>query len=356
MPQSIKISLLVFFLGILSLAAFALAKDEEVQFFPTYAHWQESRGEWEARLRGWVFEPEWNSPVRKTFVKSLLHYAPPDADQKLFAARVHSFLVDTEEHKTVHVRWRKGPLRKIRSGEHGELRWNDFAPRGPGLKEGATVPVRLDSRDRTFQGRVLLIGPEGTSVVSDIDDTIKISSVTVHNELLANTFFRAWRTVAGMAPLYQRWAKEGAVFHYVSNSPWPLETELESFLGNGGFPAGTTHLRPFSTKTLIAEEIFKSENRHKQDVLHALLNDFPHRRFILVGDSGEQDAEIYGELARAFPRQVVKILIRRVTPDIPGRYEKAFAQLDRHLWRLFDEPVQIVSDVPAMKQLPRRQE
>jgi phosphatidate phosphatase APP1 len=81
-----------------------------------------------------------------------------------------------------------------------------------------------------------LIGPKGLSVVSDIDDTIKISSVTVKEELMANTFFRPWRAVPGMAALYQQWGQEGAVFHYVSNSPWPLETVLEFFLSGKGSP------------------------------------------------------------------------------------------------------------------------
>lgn len=340
--------LLRFFLlmGFLNPTAFALSKDEEVQFFPSYAHWDESRGGWGARLRGWVFEPEEDSLVRKGFIQSLMRFAPPDADQKLFHDRVQAFLVDSEESKTVRVSWGTGPLRKIRSGEEGELKWNDFTWQTPGVKEGATIPVRLTDRDRSFEGRVHLIGPEGLTVITDIDDTIKISSVTSRNELLANTFFRPWRAVPGMAHLYQEWAKAGAVFHYVSNSPWPLEAELETFLKREGFPAGTMHLRPFSASGSLAESLFNPEGHHKEDVLRAFVEDFPQRQFILVGDSGERDPEIYGGFARMYPDHVGRIFIRRVSADRTDRYERAFAGLVQNKVALFDTPSEITGKTP----------
>jgi phosphatidate phosphatase APP1 len=326
--------------------AFALSKDEEVRFFPSYARWEDSRGGWQARLRGWVFEPEQDSLVRKTLSNSLTRFAPLDADRVLFHNRLQAFLVDTEEGKSLRVQWGKGPTQKIRSGEEGELRWDDFALSGPETKEGTNLPVRLREDGRTFEGRVLLIGPKGLSVVSDIDDTIKISSVTVKEELMANTFFRPWRAVPGMAALYQQWGQEGAVFHYVSNSPWPLETVLEFFLEREGFPPGTTHLRPFSARGTLEESLLKSNGHHKEDVLRSLLNDFPQRTFILVGDSGERDPEIYGAIAREFPNRVTKILIRNITTDATNRFERAFKSVDIEKWTLFQTPFEIDGSVP----------
>lgn len=325
---------------------FALSKDVEVQFFPSYAHWEESRGGWQARLRGWVFEPEKNSLARKALMEWVMEFIPPDGDQGLFHKRLQAFLVDSKEEKSLRVRWGKGPIKKIRSGEEGELTWNDFTPSGRNVREGTNLPVRLISHGRTFEGRVLLIGPKGLTVVTDIDDTIKISSVTMKKELLANTFFRPWRAVPGMATVYQQWAKEGAVFHYVSNSPWPLKTELESFLAHQGFPSGTIHLRPFSARAIVAKSLFNFDAHHKGDVLRSLMNDFPQRKFIFIGDSGEQDPEIYGAIAAEFQNQVVQIFIRRVTPDSPGRYQTAFGSFNNR-WNLFNVP----SDLPP-KVLP----
>ena len=100
------------------------------------------------------------------------------------------------------------------------------------------------SRDkRQFSGRVQLLEPTGFSVVSDIDDTIKVSQVLDKGELLANTFIRPYREVTGMATQYRQWAKHGAAFHYVSSSPWQLFQPLMNFMETSGFPAGDFHLK-----------------------------------------------------------------------------------------------------------------
>ena len=91
---------------------------------------------------------------------------------------------------------------------------------------------------------LLLIPPTGLSIISDIDDTVKLSDVLNKRELLRNTFLREFVPVEGMAELYRHWGEEHeAVFHYVSASPWQLQPELEGFLRNSGFPPATFHLK-----------------------------------------------------------------------------------------------------------------
>lgn len=48
-----------------------------------------------------------------------------------------------------------------------------------------------------------------------------------------------------------------------------------------------------------------------------MLDAFPESRFILVGDTGEQDMELYAELARERPQQIVAVFVRNVTTE-PG--------------------------------------
>lgn len=332
--------------GVFPSAGFALAKDEEVRYFPSYARWDKDRSLWRAELRGWVFEPEEGALARKMLMGSLVQRVPPDGDPALFESRLKLFLVDTEERKTLWAQWGKARPRRLRSKEEGELRWTDVLPAGPEALEGMVVPVRSAFQGRVFEGPVQLIGEEGLSVVSDIDDTVKISSVTDPAELWANTFYRVWRAVPGMADLYQTWADQKAVFHYVSNSPWPLEQPLRVFLNDAGFPAGTTHLRPFSLRESLLESMFDKENHHKRTVLERLAGDFPRRRFLLVGDSGERDPEIYGDFARAHPRQVAGIYIRRASTDGPDRYSRAFAGVERARWTVFDEPPRTQGTTP----------
>src|SRR5690606_13746942 len=58
---------------------------------------------------------------------------------------------------------------------------------------------------------------------------------------------------------------------------------------------------------------FRSGQEHKRTTLRRLLIDFPHVRWLLIGDDGQHDPEIYAELAREHPDRVVAIGIRRLT-------------------------------------------
>ena len=54
-------------------------------------------------------------------------------------------------------------------------------------------------------------------------------------------------------------------------------------------------------------------------MLTRIIQTFPDSRFLLVGDSGEQDLELYVSLAEQFPRQILGIFIRDVTtPERPS--------------------------------------
>ena len=80
------------------------------------------------------------------------------------------------------------------------------------------------------------------------------------------------------------------------------------------------------------------------NALIGLTDGFLCRRFILIGDSGEKDPEVYGDIARAFPRQIDRILIRRAPGDRLGeaRFAEAFAGLPANRWHVFDDPATVV--------------
>jgi phosphatidate phosphatase APP1 len=159
--------------------------------------------------------------------------------------------------------------------------------------------------------------------------------------LLRNTFLEPFRPVPGMAEAYARWATNGgASFHYVTASPWQLYPDLLAFVRSNGFPEGTFHMKRFRWKDRSFLDLFRSPERHKLEVIEPLLKQFPERRFVLVGDSGERDPEIYGELARRHPRQVRRVLIREVTGDGMGaeRSRRAFAGVSEGVAVVFREP------------------
>ncbi|KAG0304110.1 hypothetical protein BGZ98_005909 [Dissophora globulifera] len=160
-------------------------------------------------------------------------------------------------------------------------------------------------------GVVNLIDPRGISVISDIDDTIKETNVTAGARIiLRNTFLKDMVEVEGMANVYRKWWNQGAAVHYVSNSPWQLIPSLLDFFRSHMFPPGSAHLRLHDS---MFKTYFAAPGESKKRAIKEILTDFPDRKFILVGDSGEIDMEIYTEMAKAYPDQIFRIFIRDIT-------------------------------------------
>ncbi|MFY7875972.1 MAG: phosphatidate phosphatase App1 family protein, partial [Pirellula sp.] len=160
--------------------------------------------------------------------------------------------------------------------------------------------------------QVFLAERSGVSVVTDIDDTIKLTEVNSRRRMLQRTFSEPFEPIEGMANIYQRWAEQGALFHYVSSSPWQIYDALNQFLVDNAFPSGSMHLKWFR----LRDELFKRwqllRRKSKGGVIRTLIRRLPQRSFVLVGDSGERDPEIYAKLASKFPRQVTRICIRQI--------------------------------------------
>lgn len=139
-------------------------------------------------------------------------------------------------------------------------------------------------------GVVNLIDPEGISIISDIDDTIKETNISAGARIiLRNTFLKDMQEVPGMSKVYKEWWKQGAAIHYVSNSPWQLIPSLLEFFHTHKFPPGSAHLRLHDS---VLKTYFMEPGENKRRSIREILKDFPRRKFILVGDSGEIDMEM----------------------------------------------------------------
>ena len=183
---------------------------------------------------------------------------------------------------------------------------------------------------RNFNGEAILVPSTGVSVISDIDDTIKVSEVLDKKKLMRNTFMKDYEAVPGMADAYKRLAAEKIAFHYLSSSPWQLYPALVAFMDKAGYPKGSFHMRDFRMKDETVFNVMKSSLETKPPGIRKLFDDYPKRQFILIGDSGEKDPEIYGMIARAYPGRVKHIYIRKVTPEEAddARYNAAFDGID----------------------------
>jgi phosphatidate phosphatase APP1 len=333
-----------------------IKSDERVVFFPTAAHLSEDGGQWILPIHGWVFEPEESSRLRGAAVASmreLLGLSSDEAAGRIFAQRARLFLVDNERGKKIAVQIGQGRHTLEPSDRDGHFSGTVEidAETACSLADGGRLPLRAvtdPDDERHFGGYVHLVPPEGISVISDIDDTIKITEVTSKRELVKNTFLRPFRAVDGMAAVYGKWAQAGAMFHFVSASPWQLYEPLQLFAAESGFPEATFHLKRVRLKDSSVWGLLADPLETKRGVLGSILKQYPRRRFVFVGDSGERDPEVYGLIAREYPEQVRQIFIRDVTgqsSDDP-RYGKALGDLPPETsWRVFRDPAELPRDL-----------
>src|SRR5262249_49507207 len=146
-----------------------------------------------------------------------------------------------------------------------------------------------------------------------IDDTVKITHVLDRRSMLESTFYKQFEAADGMPAAYQRLAASGAAFHYVSSSPWHLSEPLLDFLAGSGLPLSSIALKQVRLKDADILNIFKPARETKPPEIEAILTNYPRRRFILIGDSGEDDPEVYAETLLRHPAQIARIYIRNVT-------------------------------------------
>jgi hypothetical protein len=335
-------------LGLAPLAALRAAEplepDEEALFMPGTAR-PTPDGRLEVDVHAWVYERERRWGLNAVFARYLgLDLAKLSPAARLrFNQRTALFHAESEQGKVFELDF-DGVERRVSappSGADGRVNlrvvvevpadalageWQKF--------HAVTGPGELLHR---FRGQALIVPAEGLSVISDIDDTIKRTQVRDRREMLLNTFARRFEPAPGMADSYRTMAQApGTRFHYLSASPIQLYPALADFLRDANFPPGSMHLRESTTwRTLIPGD--QDSRTHKLGQIERLLAEFPLRRFMLVGDSGESDPEIYGQVARAHPGRIAHIAIRNVTGEAANarRYARAFDGLDAALWEVF---------------------
>ena len=158
-------------------------------------------------------------------------------------------------------------------------------------------------------------------VISDLDDTVIQSHVTSFLRAARTLFLGNARTrlpFPGVAAFYQALlagTRPGVInpIFYVSSSPWNLHGLLEEFLELQGVPPGPLLLRDWD----VNSETFGSDRHHthKAAAIRRIVALYPSLPFILIGDSGQHDPEIYKAIVEEFPDRVLAVYIRNVTPS-----------------------------------------
>lgn len=195
--------------------------------------------------------------------------------------------------------------------------WRGYVELALPAKLPPAVPVEIRLKEPGYdaasvQTKLEVFGDEpGVAVVSDIDDTLLDSQVTDKAKMAANAIVRStWelRTFPEAEKKLSAAAKQEPVF-YLSGSPWGFHDRIGSFLARQGFPKGVLILKRFSSEPLLDQMAFKYP--HLKEILDSL----PKRRFLLFGDSGEKDPEIYARLRQEMPGRVERIFIHHITQE-----------------------------------------
>lgn len=233
-----------------------------------------------------------------------------------------------------------------------------FEPTNPGILE--TTPVNLPP-PFSIPGRTVVADERGWGIISDIDDTIKVTMTPSPLGILESTFLvEKPEVVKGMPELYGHVATalQHPPFFYLSASPYNLYPFLKRFREQH-YPQGTIILRDASWQNLggLITSLQQNVQEYKVSRMQKIHAWFPHRKFICIGDSTQSDPESYGEIARTFPGWVKAIFVRKVEDiaamdterkNSPQRFEDAFKGLNRKLWHVFTDPSELSARIDAL--------
>lgn len=186
---------------------------------------------------------------------------------------------------------------------------------------------------RRFRGEVLVPSPDSEfAVVSDLDDTVIETHSTELFEQLAIVFGHSARgrvVFPGIPAFYRALSRGpddqgGNPIFYVSRSSWNLNDLFEEFMDVNDIPKGPLFLRDFRITEDRSAVLGRDDSKFAS--IDLLMRTYPELPFVLIGDSGMHDPELYGEIARKHPGRVRAVYIHDVSPPERDREVREIAE------------------------------
>ncbi len=183
--------------------------------------------------------------------------------------------------------------------------------------EGGAERAPEALREHHGTSRVVVVGPQPQlGLLSDIDDTVVVTRLprpllAAYNSFVLNEKARV--PVNGMAEMYRQFVAEnpGSPVLYLSTGAWNVAPTLTRFLRRSGYPEGPLLLTDWGPTNT---GWFRDGSAHKRGSLARLARELPQVTWLLVGDDGQHDPELYAEFVAAAPERVAGVAIRRLTP------------------------------------------
>ncbi|GAA4284807.1 DUF2183 domain-containing protein [Brevibacterium daeguense] len=286
----------------------------------TAARWEDRYHEWareKALRRGWkrtvlAYDSYGGETSIRVLARAVLtKTGHPAADTKASIRGWRSFgnVPLSNDTAWVRVNGAEHMVTADRGGIVDAVIPGDFAP--------GTVEIEMWTDDSLVaSATVRIIGQEQTfGIVSDIDDTVMVTALPRPMLAAWNTFVldeHARSPVAGMAVLYDRliYMRPNSPIIYLSTGAWNVAPTLKRFLSRNLYPEGPLLLTDWGP---TATRAFRSGQEHKRSTLERLAREFPHMKWLLVGDDGQHDEDIYGEFVENHPDNVAAVAIRQLT-------------------------------------------
>lgn len=266
--------------------------------------------EWMAEFVAVVFAQDPSCKVVDivTSVAKLIGLADDKEAVRTIERRILPFLLDTLPGRRVEVlhgfRDKKRHRPRLTLGPTGVNGISStLVPIPSHHRGGERVPEMLSvprGADGILEARTIYSEPEGWGVISDIDDTIKITQTSDPIGILRKTFVEEPEPVPGMPQMYAKlnsMLPRDSPFFYLSASPYNLYPFLRDFRDEW-YPPGTMILRDAGWKTIsgLLTNLTVGTDDYKVDRVKKIHSWFPKRKMICIGDSTQSDPEVYGEM------------------------------------------------------------
>lgn len=186
--------------------------DEVVTFFPGSGSFDPARNLWTLNIEGWIYEPE-NCFIIRSAAEDAYELFAGEAitDENDFWERMKGFVVDNESRERVVIQLGTNRYTLPESSGGGRISGTitltpDEVDRLNPDNNGWVFYTATSENNRTFEGKCRLIAPQGLSVISDIDDTIKVTEVYEGNVQVAkNTFNRPLQSLRDSTTSLPSW-------------------------------------------------------------------------------------------------------------------------------------------------------
>ena len=189
-------------------------------------------------------------------------------------------------------------------------------------------------------GTAYLVSNNGLTVISDIDDILRVTRIWEPEAgLINNTFVHPFQPWLNMPNIYANWSRSipGAHFHYLTTTPEQITRPYMDFIFKT-YPGGSFDTRPQNFSDVSATLSIR------KFLLEKIFQTFPERKFILVADTSNSDVmRDYPEMATEFPGQVQCILLRNTSATDSSMWfpynTQGFKDLNQQTYMFFNVPV-----------------